>query len=163
MTKTKLREEYRKEIKELERKMLDAQKFAEKYPIWEDQILENKYTSEFTGQIANSHKGLYLGWGICRHFYRTSDQLTNYRGDLNPQYLWYVYINQVSIFGDNYADSGLYDIHRKVDVFFFDHLNTSFYATDDQIIALLDELADWYAKAKPINDEYRKELKKKNC
>lgn len=157
-----LRDEYKQELADLEHKMIEAQKFAEKFPAWSENILANKFTDEFTGQIASTYKGLYYPWGIKRFFYRERDNVTNYRGDFTPQYLWNLYINQLSIFGDNYADTGVYEIHNSVDVFFFDHLNTTFYATDEQIIPLLDALSVWYEKAKAINDEFRKEKKKKD-
>ena len=41
---------------------------------------------------------------------------------------------------------------NNVDVFFFDELNTTIYATDDQIEELLEILNVWYIKAKYEND-----------
>jgi hypothetical protein len=157
----KLRPEYKQELIDLENKMIEAQKFAEKFPAFADRILEYKWTKEFTGEIYDRYKGLYFGWGIKRWFYHEMGNITNYRGDFEPQYLWDIYINQMSIFGDDYTDTGVYDIHRDVDVFFFDRLNTTFYATDDQLMPLLDALADWYEKAKVVNDQHRKEEKKR--
>lgn len=157
----KLNPEYTQELIDLEEKMFEAQRFAEKLPAFAENILKNKFTKETTGKIASTYKGLYFPWGINRHFYRARENITNYRGDFDPQYLWSLYINEISLFGDNYTDTGVDEIKDSVDVFFFDHLNTTFYATDDQIIALLDALADWYAKAKEINNEFRKEEQKR--
>lgn len=158
----KLRDEYKQELADLKAKMLDAQTFAEKFPAFSEKILANKWTAEFTGKMADSYKGLYYPWGIDRWFYNKKENITNYRGDFTPQYLWVIYINQLSVFGEDYADTGIYDLKNSLELFFFDLLNTTFYATDDQIIPLLDSLADWYAKAKPINDEYRKDKKKRD-
>ena len=156
----KLIPEYRQEIITLEEKMLDAQEFAEKFPEFSKEILKNKFTKEFTGKMADNYKGLYCGWGINRYFYTKRDNVTNYRGDFEPRYLWIIYINEYSLFKD-YTYSHLYDIKEFVDIFFFDHLNTTFYATDEQIIPLLDALASWYEKAKVINANFLKEKKKK--
>jgi hypothetical protein len=158
--KSKLRPEYKQEMMDLEQKMLDAQEFAEQFPVFADRILQYKFSKDFTGEIHNLYKGLRFGWGIKRWFYREKQNITNYRGDFSPQYLWVIYINQVDIFGDDYKDTDIGEISRIIDVFFFDHLNTTFYATDNQIMPLLDALADWYAESKVINDEYRKEKKK---
>lgn len=157
--KNSLRPEYKEELRILEEKMFDAQKFAEKFPVFSEKILAGKFTHEFTGQLSDSYKGLYFGWGIKRYFYREKTNITNCRGDFSPQYLWNIYINQVSLFGD-YTDTGLHDVSKTADVFFFDHLNTTFYAADEQIIPLLDALSVWYDQAKLINSEYRKERKK---
>jgi hypothetical protein len=160
VSKEELLPAYMEELRVLKEKMLNAQKFAERFPAFSEKILANKFTHEFTGQIADSYKGLYFGWGIKRWFYREKQNIINFHGCLEPQYLWNIYINQVSLF-DQYRDTGLYDIARSIDLFFFDHLNTTFYATDDQLIPLLDALADWYGKAKLINEEHRKEEKRR--
>ena len=151
-----LRLEYEQELAELKLKMLDAQKFAEKFPAFSEKILLNKFDSNFTGEISKKYKTLRFGWGIKRWFYTEKGNITNYRGDFAPQYLWNIYINQYALFGDTYADAGLYEIKNEIDLFFFDALNTTFYATDEQLMPLLDALAAWYEKAKPINDEFRK-------
>ena len=59
----KLRPEYKQELIDLENKMIEAQKFAEKFPAFADRILEYKWTKEFTGEIYDRYKGLYFGWG----------------------------------------------------------------------------------------------------
>lgn len=158
----KLRPEYEKELEDMRLRMLDAQAFAEKFPAFSDQILSSKMHAGFTGSIAHTYKKMYFGWGINRKHCASRDSVMNYRGeDFSPCYLWYVYINQISLFGDYYTDTGLYSIKDNVPVFFFDASNTTFYATDDQIMAVLDAICDWYEKAKVLNDTYRKEEKKK--
>lgn len=154
--------EYKQELADLENKMIEAQKFADKFPEFRERIIAGKLTKEFTGKMGDKWKGLYLAWGINRWFYQKKENITNYRGEFEPQYLWVIYINQTSIFGDEYTDTGIHDLKNSLDLFFFDVSNTTFYATDDQIMPLLDALADWYAKAKTVNDEYRKEKKKRD-
>jgi hypothetical protein len=156
-----LREEYKKELSELKEKMIEAQRFAEKFPDFSENILSNKFTKEFTGRMADRYKGLYYPWGINRWFYRKKENICNFKGDFEPKYLWNIYINQLSIFGDNYTDTGIYEITKTVDVFYFDIRNTTFYATDDEIIPLLNSLADWYKEAQQVNIDFKKEKKKK--
>lgn len=157
----KLREEYKQELTELENKMIEAQKFAERFPAFADRILEYKFTKEFTGEIDNKYKGIYFAWGIKRWFYREKSNITNYRGDFDPQYLWVIYINEINLFGDDYTNTGIEEVKNSIDLFFYDNLNCTFYATDEQIMPLLEALAEWYQKAKPINDEFRKDEKKR--
>lgn len=156
-----LREEYKQEIEDLKIKMLDAQAFAEKLPCFSSQILRNKYTENFTGRMASKYGDLYYNWGIDRWFYDKAENITNYRGHLKPQYLWVLYINQYSLFGDRYTDTGIHDICKSLDLFFYDVLNTTFYATDEQIIPLLDVLSVWYRGAKEVNAQFAKEQKKR--
>lgn len=153
--------QYEQELADLKNKMIGAQKFAEKFPAFEKQIIEGKMTKETTGKISSEYKGLYYPWGINRWLYTKKENITNYRDEFEPQYLWNIYINQISIFGEDYTDTGIHDIKNNLDLFFYDVLNTTFYATDDQIIPLLDALAVWYEAAKPINDEHRKDKKKR--
>lgn len=152
--------EYKKELADLKTKMLEAQEFAEKFPVWQDMILSRKLTRSFTGKITDKHKEIRLDWGVNRWFYRERENITNYKGVLEPQYLWNIYINQINLFGNPYQDTCLCDIPKNVDLFFFDSLNNTFYATDDQIIPLLDALSEWYVGARAVNDEARKEAKK---
>lgn len=158
----KLRPEYQAELNELKDKMLSAQRFAEDFPAFADRILEYKFTEEFTGKVADTYKGMRFGWGINRYFYREVKNITNYMGELEPQYLWNIYINQAHLFGEGgYVDTGVRDIKNSVELFFFDQMNSTFYATDEQIISLLDALSEWFEKAKIINGDYKK-AKKKN-
>lgn len=158
MGNSKLRPEYRQELADLENKMLDAQMFAEKFPVFADKILSGKFTKEFTGEISSNYKGMYFGWGIKRWLYTDKKNITNYRGDFSPQYLWNIYINQSSLFNDYYW-TGLDEVYKTIELFFYDHLNSTFYATDEQLIPTLDAIVEWYEKAKIINDEKRKETK----
>lgn len=155
-----IRPEYEKELEDLRIKMLDAQKFAEMFPCFSEKILKNKWGNRTTGKIDDSYGGLYFAWGINRFFYKDRGNITNYRGDFSPLFLWKVYINELSIFGEVYTDTGIDDIKNTVDLFFYDALNCTFYATDKQIVPLLDALAEWYSKAKVINNEYINERKK---
>lgn len=154
--------EYKQELEDLEMIMIEAQKFAEKLPVFSKQILRNKFTENFTGKMETSYDGLYYGWGINRYFYDKKENITNYRESIKPQYLWSVYINQYSLFGDNYTDTGIDDVCKPLDLFFYDVLNTTFYATDEQIVPLLDALSAWYKEAKEINAQFAKDKKRRD-
>ena len=151
--------EYEQELLEIRNQMLEAQKFAEKFPAFSDKILKNRWDKTFTGTLSETHKNMYFPWGINRWFYKDKANITNYHGDFEPQYLFNIYINQVRLFGD-YIETGLDHIHNTVDVYFYDRLNRTFYTTDNQLMPVLDAIVDWYEKAKPINLEYQK-LKKR--
>ena len=164
-----LNDDYKKEISELKSKMIEAQEFAEIFPEFKDKILKYKLPKDFTGKISDSYKGLYYSWGINRYFYKEKGNITNYQGELKPQYLWNIYINQLSVFnqdnfcGNSFHSPEIHEVCKDVDVFFYDISNTTFYATDSQIIGLLDALASWYDKAHAeytdfIKDKKRKEL-----
>lgn len=152
--------EYEKELSEIKQKMLDAQEFSDKFPCFSEAILRNKCTNEFTGGMETQYGSLYYDWGINRHFYRKKENITNYSGKFEPQYLWNVYINQYSLFGENYTETGLREIKNKVDLFFYDWMNSTFYATDNQLIKLLDALSEWYDEAKLKNKEFANQKKK---
>lgn len=157
-----LRAEYKKELEDLEMKMIEAQQFAEKLPCFAEQILNGKYTENFTGRMGSTYGDLHYKWGIERWFYDKKENIANYRGSLKPTYLWVLYINQYSLFGDNYTDTGIHDVCKPLDLFFYDVLNTTFYATDEQIIPLLDALSVWYTNAKEVNTQFAKDKKRRD-
>lgn len=165
MSKKELIPEYKKELKDLENKMLWAQEFADMFPYFKKEILSRKLTKEFTGNISNRYEKLYLNWGINRRFHETANSITNYSGELTPQYLWSIYINEYALFGDSYNECDLPNPQDGIDFFFFDNLNSTFYVTDEQLMSLLNSLNDWYIKALEIYKRNiialkRKELEK---
>lgn len=149
-------EKYEKELKELRERMYQAEAFAEKVPYFADIILSNKYTmyDEWI-QFTQTYKGMSFPWGINRsHFSSGSNRaITNYPEPHNI-YLWNVYINTLTLY-DDHEKFGLYDIVNDVDVFFLDESNSTFYATDEQIIPLLDRLVEWYNDALSNIKEHR--------
>ena len=74
---------------------------------------------------------------------------TNYTGPMPPTYLFRVYINCYSLFDLSGPQFGLERTVSDLDLFFWDELNTTAYATDDQIGALLEALNHWYVEALP--------------
>jgi len=142
-----MRKEYEDELNVLRLKMESAEIFAKKVPVFADIILKNKYTgTEEYRDYVDYYKNLYLCSGIFRTHYTTEkDNITNYKGKYDA-YLFHVYINTLSEY-DAMQNYGLDDVCKKVPVFFYDALNKTFYATDEQISGLLDALVEWKTNA----------------
>ena len=148
-----MKDEYLKELKQLKIKMIEAEKFAEKIPVFAGQILDYKYTgNENWIKFGEKYKDTYFGWDINRGLYQsdTSRNITNYTGKSYTEFLFNIYINCYSIFGHHH-NFGLDSLVKKNEVFFYDNLNSTFYATDEQVISLLDKLNNWYIDAKKEN------------
>ena len=153
-----MRKEYKKELEQIKIRMGEAEKFAEKLPIYAEQILNNKYTgNEDHIKFGEKYKDIYLGWGISRGLYKsdTNRTVSNYKGSYT-EFLFHIYVNSYSLFGGN-CSFNLDKVEEKAPVFFYDKLNSTFYATDGQITDLLEELNNWYLKAVKENDKLREQ------
>lgn len=152
-----MRDEYKKELRELEERMEKAEKWAEKMPIFADVILRKKLSGErsSSSDYGQKYKSLYLGWNINRYFYEDAKNMTNCKKEMKPTFLWRIYINTLSVYNDH-EKFGLEDVGAK-DWFFYDELNTTFYVTDDQIEDLLESLNDWYLSARVKLEKMRKD------
>lgn len=164
-----MRQEYLDELKALEEKMQKAEKFAEKLPVFSEQILRQKLTGgEDWMKYSERYKKIPLIWGINRGFYRhdSNRYVMNYPKDKEYSlHLFNVYINSVSLF-NTHQEFGLYQYLKDVDIFFADEMNTTFYVTDENIEAFLEALNTWYGDAteklkKHRLQEQEAELKKK--
>lgn len=156
-------ERYVLELKNLRKKMKEAEKFAESLPIFAEEILEKKYTGkEDFIKFGEKYKDLYLSWGINRGLYSPTNgrEITNYHMDKYTGFLFSIYINQYSLFGDKYPSLGLYETMKDAPMVFFDVLNTTFYVTDDQIYVLLERLNEWYIRSRLEVTKFIKELRK---
>jgi hypothetical protein len=148
-----MREEYKKEIEKLTIQLEKAEKFAQKLPIFERYIIENKVSGEEDSMsFGICYKEIPLNWGIYRLSFKEDSGRTvaNYYGKELPCFLFSIYINIYDLFGHN-NKFRVYDIAEKIPLFFYDVLNSTFYATDDQITNLLEELNAWYLLAKEEN------------
>jgi len=147
-----INKEIEKELKSIKEKLEKTYAFAERLPFFKEVILKKKLTGdERVINFGNHYEKLYLGWGINRYQYKTDSltTITNYNYEVDGSYdlpLFNIYINTCSLF-DTHEQFGLIEAVFGLDVFFFDQLNTKFYATDEQIIPLLEVLNDWYIKA----------------
>lgn len=144
-----MRKEYEDELKKLKLRMLKAESFAERVPLFKDKILSEKITGEEDWFLfCNSYKNLNTHNGIKRgHFVSgTSRSMTNFH-DEHDCYCWTIYINTLGEYG-SHAKYGLKDIFKDVSVFYFDGLNSTFYCTDAEIENLLEALNEWVIKAR---------------
>jgi len=154
-----MREEYVKELNDLKERMIKAEKFSEKLPLFKDQILKNKYTGEENWmQFDKWYKGMYLAWGLNRGFYKKEkDNMTNNKNDYCGYY-FNIYINTLTLY-DLHEKFDLYEMLSDVDIFFIDHLNTTFYVSDENIESFLDALNVWYLQAKSKVKKFMAEKK----
>jgi hypothetical protein len=154
-----MNEEYEKELSDLKYKMQKAESFAEKLPIFSNEILSRKLSSDASYiRFSERYKAMPLTWGLNRGLFETGTKrtVTNYNGDSYKEYLFSIYINTLSMY-DSHENFGLYEIKDKVPIFFLDGLNSTFYATDDQVEGLLDALLAWYERAIKQIVEHNKE------
>jgi predicted Zn-dependent protease len=143
-----MRKEYEDELKALKLKMQKAERFAEKIPCLSKTILENKFTGEEgVLHFGSKYKDIYLAWDINRYFYKNGKNITNYHGDVCDIYLFNIYINTLTLY-NRHENFGIYEAMKDVKIFFTDHLNTTFYVTDENIGDFLEAINSWYLKAR---------------
>jgi hypothetical protein len=150
--------QYEDELKALKIKMVGAEKFAEKVPVFRQFILDNKLDgTEDSVKFPSSYKRIYFHWGLIRARFKsgTSRTITNYKGDYD-KHLFKVYINTLTLF-DTHEEFGLEKVLEKSTVFFFDDLNTNFYVEDEHIEGFLEALNDWYVDAIANLEQYKKD------
>ena len=153
---------YLNEIDTIIDKMIKAEKWAEKLPVFKDVILDSKISGkEPYYSYGRAYKSIYLSWGINRSKLSsgTNRPITNCTKEYDG-YFWNIYINTISLYNAN-EDYGLSDINKNVNVYFYDKLNSTFYVTDEHIESLLEALNDWYIKALILNKEVNAKLELK--
>ena len=151
-------QQYEDELKALKIKMVGAEKFAKKVPVFRQFILSNKIDgTEENVRFADGYKGIRFHWGLNRARFKsgTSRTITNYKGDYD-KHLFKVYINTLTLF-DTHEEFGLEKVLEKSTVFFFDDLNTNFYVEDEHIEGFLEALNDWYVDAIANLEQYKKD------
>lgn len=154
-----MRDEYEQELKDLKAKMLKAEKFAEKLPIFAERILQHKFTGEENAlKFGERYKKINLGWGINRYFYKDKANITNYRGECCDKYLFNIYINTRHLFDGN-DNFGLYESMKGVEVFWTDTMNSTFYVIDETIEIFLENLNTWYLAACESNGKMIRQKK----
>lgn len=155
-----MRKEYKEELEALRKRMEGAKKFAKKLPVFSEQILDNKHQATDTYiSFGDVYKNIPLAWGIKRFLYNGNPRLVTNAKSINyPIYLFNIYINCINLFDDDFADFCRENLLKiTFDVLHFDGINTTFYATDEQIEPLLEKLNDWYlTQQEEINVEYKK-------
>lgn len=144
-----MRETYKKELDDLKIKMEKAEIFAETLPDLSEQILERKFTGdEHWIDFGDNGEQMFSTWKIKRGFFdsETTRYVTNYSKP-HKEFLFSIYINCYSLF-DVGSDFEVERIASQVPLFFYDSLNTTFYATDGQFADLLKALKEWHTEAR---------------
>lgn len=152
-------EVYKEELKVLKYKMQKAEKFSKKLPIFSETILDRKLSGDEPWiQFGDGYKNLHCNWGINRGLFEsgTNREVTNYSGKPYKEYLFCVYINTLTLY-NSHEKFGLEKIQEGIPLFFYDIWNSTFYATDSQIEALLDALCAWYDNTKKQVIEHNKQ------
>lgn len=152
-------EQYEQELKALKAKMDGAEAFAKKLPLFEDKIIRNKMQEDDDFLMFGEHyKSTPLKFGIRRGKFAngTLREMTNCNLKYDGPYFW-IYLNTYSMFNNN-EDYDMRDLVNKADIFFFDHLNSTFYVEDKNIEKFLDAVNVWYLEA---SEEHRKQTKQK--
>lgn len=140
-----MNKEYKEELAKLEKRMLDAEAFAEQLPVFKKEILASKLTDKYVGKITSAYKSIYFNWGVNRWDFHATKQPNNYKGEVYEGYLFNIYINTLCLY-DSHDEFGLDKLSSKA--FYYDTLNSTFYAKDTEIAVLLESLNDWYIAAK---------------
>ena len=157
---------YIDELNALTSRMLEAEEFAERLPLFKNYILKNKITN--TGrnvtQLGDKVLDVYLGQIV--YLYNYSKTLkgtpTNYRGEPIEVPLIVFYINRYSMFGDDFYDNIDKELDESVDdlVYFDDSINSKYYVTEENLEEFCSKLSIWYNNAIEKNKQYSIEQKK---
>ena len=155
---------YQPYIDELNR-MLEAEEFAERLPLFKDYILKNKINNKnMVAQLGEKVLDVYLGQAIRLYNYSEIYLGTpiNYNGKPISIPLIVFYVNEYSMFGDDFYDEIIKDLDESVKdlVYFYDSINSKYYVTEENLEEFCDKLSIWYNNAIEKNKQYSIEQKK---
>lgn len=156
---------YIDEIETLKNKMLEAEKFAERLPLFKDYILKNKINSRNSvSQLGQKVLDVYFGQLIRLYNYSETylGTPTNYNGKPISIPLVVFYINRFSMFVDDCYDGIIKELDESVEdlVYFYDSINSRYYVTEENLEEFCNKLSIWYNNAKEKNKQYSIEKKK---
>lgn len=146
-------------------KMLEAEEFAERLPLFKDYILKNKINTNHTiSHLGEKVLDVYIGQEIrlCNYSKTLKGTPANYRGEPIEVPLIVFYINRYSMFGDDFYEEIIKELDASVDdlVYFYDSINSKYYVTEENLEEFCDKLSIWYNNAKEKNKQYFIEQKK---
>ena len=146
-------------------KMLEAEEFAKRLPLFKDFILSNKIDNKnMVAQLGEKVLDVYLGQAIRLYNYSevNNGTPTNYLGNPIKVPLIVFYINRYSMFGDDFYDNIDKELDASVDdlVYFYDSINSKYYVTEENLEEFCDKLSIWYNNAIEKNKQYSIEQKK---
>ncbi len=155
---------YQPYIDELNR-MLKAEEFAKRLPLFKDFILRNKIDNKnMVAQLGEKVLDVYLGQAIRLYNYSetNSGTPTNYSGKPIEVPLIVFYINRYSMFGDDFYDEITKELDESVKdlLYFYDSINSKYFVTKENLGEFCDKLSIWYNNALKKNKQYSIEKKK---
>ena len=155
---------YQPYIDELNR-MLEAEEFAKRLPLFKDFILKNKINNKnMVAQLGEKVLDVYLGQAIRLYNYSETFKgtPTNYNGKQISIPLIVFYVNEYSMFGDNFYDEIIKDLDESVKdlVYFYDSINGKYYVTEENLEEFCNKLSIWYKLALAKNKQFVAQKKK---
>ena len=143
-------------------KMLEAEEFAKRLPLFKDYILKNKIYDIKRNTLPLGEKVLDVYFGQMIYFYNLGMELINYKHNPIEIPLIVFYINRYSMFGDDFYDEIIKELDASVDdlVYFYDSINSKYYVTEENLEEFCDKLSIWYNNAIEKNKQYSVEQKK---
>ncbi len=156
---------YIDEMKTLKNKMIEAEKFAERLPLFKDYILKNKINNRNNvSHLGEKVLDVYLGQAIRLYNYSEIYLGTpiNYNGKPISIPLVVFYINRYSMFGDDFYDNIDKDLNESVKdlVYFYDSINGKYYVTEENLEEFCNKLSIWYKLALAKNKQFVAQKKK---
>ncbi len=156
---------YIDEMKTLKNKMIEAEKFAERLPLFKDYILKNKINNRNSlSHLGEKVLDVYLGQAIRLYNYSEIylGTPTNYNGKPISIPLVVFYINRYSMFGDDFYDNIDKDLNESVKdlVYFYDSINGKYYVAEENLEEFCNKLSIWYKLALAKNKQFVAQKKK---
>ena len=143
-------------------KMLKAEEFAERLPLFKDYILKNKIYDIKRNRLPLGEKVLDVYFGQMIYFYNLGMELTNYKHNPIEIPLIVFYINRYSMFGDDFYDNIDKDLNESVKdlIYFYDSMNSKYYVTKENLEEFCSKLSIWYKLALAKNKQFVAQKKK---
>ena len=153
---------YIDELNALTSRMLEAEEFAERLPLFKDYILKNKIYDIKRNTLPLGEKVLDVYFGQMIYFYNLGMKLINYKHNPIEIPLIVFYINRYSMFGDDFYDNIDKDLNESVKdlIYFYDSINSKYYVTEENLEEFCSKLSIWYNNAIEKNKQYSIEQKK---
>lgn len=156
---------YIDELETLKNKMIEAEKFAERLPLFKDYILKNKLSNRNSvSHLGENVLDVYLGQTIRLYNYSEIylGTPTNYNGKPISIPLVVFCINKYSMFGDDFYDEIIKDLNESVKdlVYFYDSINSKYYIAEENLEEFCDKLSIWYKLALAKNKQFVAQKKK---
>lgn len=156
---------YIDELKTIKNKMIEAEKFAKRLPLFKDYILTNKINNRNNvSHLGEKVLDVYLFNTIRLYNYSETFKgtPTNYNGKPISIPLVVFYINRYSMFGDDSYDEIIKELDESVKnlVYFHDSINYKYYIAEENLEEFCNKLSIWYKLALAKNKQFVTQKKK---